>query len=176
MAGDESTATLKRKLEEKDRKLEEKDKKIAKIEKLCSHLLANAYQQAEKKQTKSIKGNAIRLLVHLARRKCSDSFSSRLPVMYPNLQGETKAYLQGIANLIYTQLSKVLTPNVLLAIRPEGKILKHNGSEDEDASEQAEVLKQGYRFLNHNITQARSKQLGEMRGIFSGKLNNQFGR
>ena len=102
--------------------------------------------------------------------------SSRLADMYPLLREESKAYLQTQANHIFTQLSKVLTPKALLAIKPDKKILKHNGSEEESASEQAEVLQQAYRFLNHNITQARAKQLGQMRGMFEGKSNSQFAR
>ena len=64
----------KRKLEEKERELATKDEKIKRLKTLCTHLLANCYQQESKpkkageEQSKKIKGNATHLLVPSAGR------------------------------------------------------------------------------------------------------------
>ena len=76
---------------------------------------------------------------------------------------------------IFTKYSKVLTSQILLALKADGEILQHNGSQNEDADKQAEVLIEGYGFLNHNITQARAKQMSQIRGALKGKWNSEFG-
>ena len=169
----------KRKLEKTEREVATKDEKIKRLKTLCSHLLANSYQESKPKPSKKIKGNATHLLFHSARRMWSHSFpSSRTPPsdLYPALTDEAIAHITKSSTKIYTKISKVLTSDVLILFDPIKKILKYNGSKDVEAEEQAIVLKQAYNLLNRSVTQARCREMGIFRGLLTGKYNNRFGR
>ena len=169
----------KRKLEKTEREVATKDEKIKRLKTLCSHLLANSYQESKPKPSNKMKGSTTHLLFHSARRMWSHSFPSsrtRPSDLYPALRDETIAYIASSSTKIYTKISKVLTSEVLILFNPNESILKFNGSNNEEPKEQAVVLKQAYKLLNRSVTQARCREMGIFRGLLTGKYNNRFGR
>ena len=95
--------------------------------------------------------------------------------LYPDLRPEAIAYIANSSTRIYTKISKVLTPEVLIMFNPNHEILKHNGSKYELPQKQALVLKQAYKLLNHSVTQARCREVGLFKGLIKGTSNNRFG-
>ena len=163
------------------RKLEVEEERGKRVKTLLSHVLANLFREPKpvkdgEKPSKKIKGNALHFLLDSDRRTWSHSFSSWFPDVYPTLREEAKTYIQTTANDIYSQVSKVLTPKVVLLMKPEKHILKHNGSEDELPEKQAEVLIDAYRCMGHYVTQARAKEMSLVRGFIKGKSNKRFSR
>lgn len=99
--------------------------------------------------------------------------------LYPDLRQEAIAYIANSSNKIYTKISKVLTSEVLMMFDRDDrveKIISFNGSVNEDPGKQAIVLKQAYKLMNHNITQARAREMAQIRGMLTGKSNNRLRR